>query len=132
MNKETILKHTASYEDSLLRRLKDPELAQAYLEAAVESYEGDGDTQALLLAMRDVTEAQGGIDELARCQHLINYDSKSGVLYFAIEEGQEEKCVEIAPGINIELDEEGKVIGIEILNASKFLKSVAKPIYEHV
>lgn len=66
MNKEAILKHTASYKDILLERLKDPELAQAYLEAAVESYEGDGNSQALLLAMRDVAEAQGGIDELAR------------------------------------------------------------------
>jgi probable addiction module antidote protein len=66
MNKEAILKHTASYEDNLLERLRDPELAQAYLEAAVDSYKGDGDTQALLLAMRDVAEAQGGIGELAK------------------------------------------------------------------
>lgn len=66
MNKEAILKHTASYEDNLLERLKDPELAQAYLEAAVESYEKEGNTEALLLAMRDVAEAQGGIGQLAR------------------------------------------------------------------
>ena len=66
MNREAILKHTTSYEDNLLERLRDPELAQAYLEAAVESYEGDGDIQALLLAMRDVAEAQGGIGELAK------------------------------------------------------------------
>ena len=63
MNKEAILKHTASYEDNLLERLKDPELAQAYLEAAVESYEKEGNTEALLLAMRDVAEAQGGIGQ---------------------------------------------------------------------
>ena len=66
MNKEAILKHTASYEDNLLERLKDPELAQAYLEAAVESYEKEGNTEALLLAMRDVAEAQGGIGQLAK------------------------------------------------------------------
>ena len=62
MNKEAILNHTTSYEDNLLKRLKDPELAQAYLEAAVESYEKEGNTEALLLAMRDVAEAQGGIN----------------------------------------------------------------------
>lgn len=66
MSKEAILKHTASYEDNLSERLRDPELAQAYLEAAVESYEREGDTEALLLAMRDVAEAQGGIGQLAK------------------------------------------------------------------
>ncbi len=34
MNKEAILKHTTSYENNLLERLKDAELAQSYLEAA--------------------------------------------------------------------------------------------------
>ena len=66
MNKEAILKHTTSYEDNLIERLKDPELAQDYLEAAVESYERERDTEALLLAMRDVAEAQGGIGQLAK------------------------------------------------------------------
>ena len=66
MNKETALKHTTSYEDSLIERLKDSELAQAYLEAAFDSYEKDGGTEALLLAMRDVAEAQGGIGQLAK------------------------------------------------------------------
>jgi len=66
MNKEAILKHTTSYEENLIKHLQDPELAQAYLETAFESYEQDGDTDALLLAMRDVAEAQGGIGELAK------------------------------------------------------------------
>ena len=66
MNKEAILKHTTSYVDELLEDLKDPELAQAYLEAALEFYEENGDTGALLLAMRDVAEAQGGIGRLAK------------------------------------------------------------------
>jgi len=66
MNKEAILKHTTSYEEELIEDLKDPMEAQAYLEAAFEAYEKDGDTEALLLAMRDVAEAQGGIGELAK------------------------------------------------------------------
>ena len=66
MNKEAILKHTKSYEENLLKRLQDQELAQAYLEAAFESYEQDGETEVLLLAMRHVAEAQGGIGELAK------------------------------------------------------------------
>lgn len=63
---------------------------------------------------------------------LLNYDSKSDILYIAVKKGKEEEFVEIAPGVNVELDENGKVIGIEILNASNFLKPVAKPLYQHM
>lgn len=66
MNKEAILKHTTSYEDNLIKRLRDKELAQAYLEVALGAYEQDGYTAALLLAMKHVMEAQGGIDKLAK------------------------------------------------------------------
>ena len=66
MDKEAILKHTTSYEEELLEDLKNPAEAQAYLEAAVESYEKDGDTEALLLAMRDVARAREGIGQLAK------------------------------------------------------------------
>lgn len=62
---------------------------------------------------------------------LVNYDAKSDVIYIAARKGKEEEFVEIAPGINVELDEKGEVIGIEILNASKFLKPIAKPLYQH-
>jgi uncharacterized protein YuzE len=57
---------------------------------------------------------------------LVNYDSKPDILYIAAKKGKEEEFVEIAPGINVELDDKGQVIGIEILNGSKCLKSVAK------
>ncbi|MBW2553778.1 MAG: DUF2283 domain-containing protein, partial [Deltaproteobacteria bacterium] len=50
----------------------------------------------------------------------VNYDSQIDVLYITIHKGKEEEFIEIAPGINVELDEDGKVCGIEILNASKF------------
>jgi len=63
---------------------------------------------------------------------LINYDAKSDVIYIAAKKGKEEEFIEIAPGINVELDEQGQVIGIEILNASNFLKPIAKPLYQHM
>ncbi|MDP4039399.1 MAG: DUF2283 domain-containing protein [Candidatus Pacearchaeota archaeon] len=50
-----------------------------------------------------------------------NYDKESDSLFIYLEEGEEERFEEIAPGINIELDENGKIIGIEILKASRFL-----------
>ena len=61
-------------------------------------------------------------------QTFINYDSQSDVLFFSIREGIEEEFIEIAPGVNVEIDERGEVIGIEILNASQMLKPVAKSL----
>lgn len=63
---------------------------------------------------------------------LLNYDSKSDIIYIVTKKGKEEGFVEIAPGINVELNEKGEVIGIEILNASNFLKPIAKPLYQHM
>lgn len=63
---------------------------------------------------------------------IVNYDYDSDVLYIVSQKGAEEEFVEVAPGINAELDERGQVIGIEILNASKCLKPIAKPLYKHM
>lgn len=46
--------------------LKDPEEADAYLKIAIEEYQKDKDTEAFLLALRDVAEAQGGFGSLSR------------------------------------------------------------------
>ena len=48
-----------------LEELKDSEKAKAYLEVALEEHQQDGDTDAFLLALRDVAEAQGGLGKLA-------------------------------------------------------------------
>ena len=51
------------YKEGLLERLKDPQEAAAYLDAALE----EGDTEVFLLALRDVAEARlGGIAGLAQ------------------------------------------------------------------
>ncbi len=63
---------------------------------------------------------------------LINYDYESDVLYIVVQKGMEEGFVEVAPGINVELDDRGQVIGIEILNTSKYLKPIAKPLYKNI
>lgn len=67
-----------------------------------------------------------------RDKPLINYDSESDILYIFAKEGEEENFIEIAPGINIEFDEKGEVIGIEIFNASEILKPVSKTLYERI
>jgi len=60
---------------------------------------------------------------------IINYDQTTDALYVVTREGEEKEFVEISPGVNVELDSEGRVIGIEILNASKALSSVIEPLY---
>lgn len=53
---------------------------------------------------------------------IVNYDRLTDVLYIGVGKGVEEEFIEISPGINVELDSQGKVIGIEVLNASKVLR----------
>lgn len=50
------------YEAWLVARLKDPQEAAAYVEAVLE----EGDPKALMLALRQVAQAQGGVAEIAR------------------------------------------------------------------
>jgi probable addiction module antidote protein len=50
------------YEPWLIEQLKEPAEAAAYLEAVIE----EGDQAALMLALRQVAQAQGGIAEIAR------------------------------------------------------------------
>jgi probable addiction module antidote protein len=54
------------YEDWLIENLKDRKEAAAYLEAAIE----DGDQAVLMLALRHVALAQGGVAEVARRANL--------------------------------------------------------------
>ncbi len=53
------------------------------------------------------------------------YDEKEDVLYLA-KEGQEEEVVELGPGVNVELDNSGNLIGVEVFNASILFKDVIK------
>ncbi|MCA9840313.1 MAG: putative addiction module antidote protein [Trueperaceae bacterium] len=54
-----------SYQDAVIEHLKDDfELQKAYLQQAIEEYNEDGNEQALLMALRHVIDAQGGIPAL--------------------------------------------------------------------
>lgn len=56
------------------------------------------------------------------------YDKESDSLYMIISTGRQEGYIELAPNINLEIGSKGKIIGLEILQASKILKSAKKPI----
>ena len=57
----------------------------------------------------------------------VSYDEEEDILYLA-REGEEEVFVEIQPGINVELDGNRQVIGIEIMRASEVLKGIIEPV----
>ncbi len=68
-----------TYHDDLMKRLKDPAYAGAYLSATLE----DDDKRVFLLALRDVAEAQGGMTKLAKItkvsrEHIYRMLSKKG------------------------------------------------------
>lgn len=64
------MKSTVSYQEWLIERLVDPEEAVGYLNAVLEECDecddADEAQQLLLLALKNVAEAQGGIGKLAK------------------------------------------------------------------
>ena len=54
----------------------------------------------------------------------VKYYPENEVLYVLIQAGEEAKSVEIEPGVTAELNKSGKLIGIEILDASKYLRKL--------
>jgi len=57
---------TKSYDEFLVNQLTDPELAAEYLTAAAE----DGSAEQLLIALRNVAEAHGGLGVIAGITNL--------------------------------------------------------------
>lgn len=62
------------FNDLLMENLRDPEDAKLFLSVILEEYEEDGDIEAFLLALKDVTEAQGGFDKIAKNTKLSQQD----------------------------------------------------------
>lgn len=60
------VKTKKSYQEDLIKSLKNPKEAAAYLNAAIE----EGDRELFLLALRNIAEAQGGISTIAEKAHL--------------------------------------------------------------
>jgi len=60
------------------------------------------------------------------------YDKSVDILYMLFKEGPSHEIIEADPDIHLELDEKGKIIGIEIWNAAKsgLIKQVAKAVAE--
>ena len=59
-------KRLISWDDYMTATLQDSNEAIAYLELALEEYQKDGDTSALMHAIQRVAESRGGISKLAK------------------------------------------------------------------
>jgi probable addiction module antidote protein len=70
MNRQRVLEKTGDYHAWLIKSLHDPEEAAIYLQVALDEYQTDGEVEAFLIALRNVTEAQGGVGKLAKRAHL--------------------------------------------------------------
>jgi uncharacterized protein YuzE len=53
----------------------------------------------------------------------IQYFEQEDILHLVIVEGPESGSIEISPEITVELNEKNEMIGVEILNASTFLRN---------
>jgi len=50
------------------------------------------------------------------------YFERENILHLAISDEPETQSVELSPNITVELNDKGELIGIEILDASEFLR----------
>jgi uncharacterized protein YuzE len=60
------------------------------------------------------------------------YDKSEDILYLLFKEGPSHEVIEADPDVHLELDENGKIMGIEIWNAeeSGLIRQAAKAIVE--
>jgi uncharacterized protein YuzE len=52
----------------------------------------------------------------------MSYFEKEDVLHLAISDEPESASIEVSPNITVELNHKGELIGIEVLNASTFVR----------
>lgn len=52
----------------------------------------------------------------------IQYFEKEDILHLVISDEREANSIELSPNITAELNEKGELIGVEILNATSFLR----------
>ncbi len=52
----------------------------------------------------------------------MRYFEKEDILHLVIAEGTESRSLELSPNITVEINDQNELIGVEILNASTFLR----------
>jgi uncharacterized protein YuzE len=54
----------------------------------------------------------------------MTYFAQDDVLHLAISDEPEARSIELIPNVTVELNDNGELIGIEILNASAFVRDI--------
>jgi uncharacterized protein YuzE len=67
------------------------------------------------------------VEEVIMDDFKVFYDDEEDILYLA-KEGEEAEIIELSPGVNMELDNNGNLIGVEVFKASRMFKDVLKPM----
>lgn len=62
----------------------------------------------------------------------VHYYKEDDILYFLVKRGKQYNSEEISPGITLELGKRGELLGIEVLRASKVLKSAGTSLRKTV
>ena len=52
----------------------------------------------------------------------MSYFERDDIIHIKVKDGEEANSVEISPNVTAELDDHNEIIGVEILNASKYLR----------
>lgn len=63
-------KMSRTFDQYLIEQLQDPDEAKAHLELAIDEFSKDGGSEAFMLTLRLVAEAQGGVSQLAKKSNL--------------------------------------------------------------
>ena len=68
---------------------------------------------------RMVSDNHHGISSEKRKKIKISYDKEVYAAYLKLSDGQPSGVIEISEGVNLDVTEDGKIVGIEILDATK-------------
>lgn len=52
----------------------------------------------------------------------MRYFDKEDVLHISLSDGEEVRSIELSPNITVEVDAENQLVGVEILNATSFMR----------
>jgi uncharacterized protein YuzE len=73
--------------------------------------------------MSGVTEGSGNVfADLGMNKTRIRYFEQEDILHLAVAEGSESRSLALSPNTTVELNDRNELIGVEILNASTFLR----------
>ena len=57
------------------------------------------------------------------------YFEKEDILHLMVALGPEAQSVELSPDVTVEMDAQGQILGIEILNASRFISDLVVELH---